>query len=546
MLRSRGGSEMGIRDGCGGGGRGAVVCALTGIRGVGKTQLAAAYAREQAAAGCPLVAWVSAETTDVLVADLAEVARAVGVADPDGDSITSALRLRDYLQARRDPALLVIDNATDADQVRRLMPGAGCTAVVVTSTDRALIGLGIAVDVSGFDRDQSLTYLHARTGLHDREGADRVAEELGDLPLALAQAASVIALHRISYPDYLTQLRSIPVTGGLTRHGGDPYPKGAAEGFLLSLRAVEDTDESGLTTRLLAAIAVLASEGVHRAVLLEILHVGDGGASRRVARAWRSARRVVSARTTRRAPTTTVPVSVDDALARLVGLSLLGWGQSGTSVILHRLIARVVRDRQQAAGRLATTLVDTVAALWSLRIPEDQAWARREQGAELVAHAIAVWDITLHHTGGADRLTPGQVTRCADLANWAVRHLTDTADLSRATRIGAQVLGDCERVLGPDHPDTLASRNNLASAYESAGRLNQAIALHEATLTECERVLGPDHASTLASLSNLAGAYVSAGWLDQAIALYEATLTERERVLGPDHPDILISRNNLA
>jgi hypothetical protein len=124
------------------------------------------------------VAWVSGETTDGLVTGLAEVAQAVGVADPDGDSIISALRLRDYLQARHDPALLVIDNATDADQVRRFLPGAGCTAVIVTSTDHALAGLGTVVEVSVFDRDQSVTYLHERTGLGDREGAERVAEEL--------------------------------------------------------------------------------------------------------------------------------------------------------------------------------------------------------------------------------------------------------------------------------------------------------------------------------------------------------------------------------
>ncbi len=68
----------------------AVVCALTGARGVGKTQLAAAFARRQAATGCSLVAWVSAETTDTLIAGLDEVARAVGVADPEGDSATSA------------------------------------------------------------------------------------------------------------------------------------------------------------------------------------------------------------------------------------------------------------------------------------------------------------------------------------------------------------------------------------------------------------------------------------------------------------------------
>ncbi len=137
-------------------------------------------------------------------------------------------------------------------------------------------------------------------------------------------------------------------------------------------------------------------------------------------------------------------------------------------MILHRVVGRVVRERQQAAGRLRSTIVDTVAALWSLRIPEEQAWARREQAAELVAHAVAVWDIAvgdiaLDHTGD-DRLPPDQLTRCAELANWAVRHLTVTADLSRATRIGAQLLGDCERVLGPAHPFTRTVRDNLRRA----------------------------------------------------------------------------------
>ncbi|MDQ3760628.1 MAG: ATP-binding protein [Actinomycetota bacterium] len=208
------------------GGQVAVVCALTGARGVGKTQLAAAYARQQAAAGCPLVAWVSAETTDNLVADLDEVARAVGVADPEGDSTTSAVRLCTHLQTRQDPALLVIDNAADADQVRRFIPVTGASQVIVTSTDQAVAQLGYLVKVSVFNRAQSLTYLRSRTGLDDDEGADRVAEELGDLPLALAQDASVIQLQKISYADYLIRLRSMPVAEALPRRRGDPYPRG--------------------------------------------------------------------------------------------------------------------------------------------------------------------------------------------------------------------------------------------------------------------------------------------------------------------------------
>jgi tetratricopeptide (TPR) repeat protein len=85
----------------------------------------------------------------------------------------------------------------------------------------------------------------------------------------------------------------------------------------------------------------------------------------------------------------------------------------------------------------------------------------------------------------------------------------------------------------------------LAYAYESAGRLDQAIPLYERTLADRERVLGADHPQTLGSRNNLAGAYKSAGRLDQAIPLYERTLADRERVLGPDHPDTLSSRNNL-
>ena len=103
----------------------------------------------------------------------------------------------------------------------------------------------------------------------------------------------------------------------------------------------------------------------------------------------------------------------------------------------------------------------------------------------------------------------------------------------------------CRR-LGPDHPDTLTSRNNLAYAYRAAGDLGRAIPLFEQTLTDRERVLGPDHPDTLTSRNNLAYAYQAAGDLGRAIPLFEQTLTDTERVLGPDHPQTLTSRNNLA
>ncbi len=68
-----------------------------------------------------------------------------------------------------------------------------------------------------------------------------------------------------------------------------------------------------------------------------------------------------------------------------------------------------------------------------------------------------------------------------------------------------------ESKLGPDHPDTLTSRNNLAVAYHAAGRTDDAIKMHEATLKLRESKLGPDHPDTLASRNNLAVAYQAAG-----------------------------------
>ncbi len=100
--------------------------------------------------------------------------------------------------------------------------------------------------------------------------------------------------------------------------------------------------------------------------------------------------------------------------------------------------------------------------------------------------------------------------------------------------------------LGPEHPDTLQSRSNLACDYVSAGRVSEAIALEEVTLKLRESKLGPDHPATLESRNNLAGAYLAAGRTDQAIAMFEATLKLMEAKLGPDHPNTLTTRNNLA
>jgi serine/threonine protein kinase len=115
-----------------------------------------------------------------------------------------------------------------------------------------------------------------------------------------------------------------------------------------------------------------------------------------------------------------------------------------------------------------------------------------------------------------------------------------------AIRQHERALGVRTSELGPEHSDTLLSRNELAVAYEHAGRYAEAIALNQETLKLRSARFGPDHPDTLQSRNNLAVAYGNAGLIAEAIALEEETLKLRAKKLGADHPQTLISRSNLA
>ena len=145
--------------------------------------------------------------------------------------------------------------------------------------------------------------------------------------------------------------------------------------------------------------------------------------------------------------------------------------------------------------------------------------------------ALSTITSDLEHMHGADAIASAYVS---------------AGRITEAIALFEQVLPDSIRVLGEDHPDTLTSRNNLAGAYLSAGRITEAIALFEQVLPDRIRVLGEDHPDTLTSRNNLAGAYESAGRLEEAITLYEQVTKDCARVLGEDHPLTKTVRKNLA
>ncbi len=499
----------------------AVVDAVTGTPGVGKTMLAASYAWTCQQAGWPLVAWITAQTEDQIVTGLAALARRLNLPDPDEDARTSATKARAWLAASAQPGLLVFDNATDLDTVRPWCPATGATRIVITTRNRAFHTLFHPVEVSVFTPDQAITFLHQRTGRTD-PGAENVAEELGYLPLALGQAAALIARRHLSYPAYLTLLRDFPLHEHLPE-SGDGYPAGTAEAILLSLTQAEDTIPGA--GQLLELLAVLSPAGVPRPILYGTMTPDPAQTS-----------------------------DLDRLLADLADTSLITFSEDGTTIGIHRLIQRVLRERarhtpqpdtetsDQHDNRLPDIVADAIALLarFNYEIPHGAAtWAARPAVEMLLEQTTALHTLTTTELDEPSAYLLG-------LRTWCAHYLTNLADLPRAIPLYEQILGERERLLGGDHPDTLSSRNSLAYAYWEAGDLGRAIPLYEQTLAERERLLGGDHPDTLGSRNNLAYAYRTAGDLGRAISLFEQTLAEMERVLGDDHPSTLTSRNNLA
>ena len=346
-------------------GRVRVVHAVTGMRGVGKTQLAAAYARARIYEQWRLVAWVNAETTAALLGGLAEVAVALRLDTGTGDAVAAGRAVRRRLEADGDRCLLVFDNAADPAVLLPFLPAAGAARVLITSNEQSVadLGTGLAVDV--FTEPEALAFLAGRTGSDDAAGARLLAGELGRLPLALAQAAAVIAAQHLDYPAYLARLHDKPVEELLLPVSAGRYPHGLAAAVLLALDAVRAGDGSGVCGAVMDLVSVLSAAGVPRAVLHA---AGQAGALSRENEAAGGVG----------------PEVVDEALGRLAGSSLLTFSMGGGTVTAHRLVMRVIRERLARQGHLAATCQAAAAALQARAGSLEQAWEDRPARRDLV------------------------------------------------------------------------------------------------------------------------------------------------------------------
>ena len=490
---------------------------LTGMRGSGKTQLAAAVAATCEEEGWPLVAWINAASRKELVADLYELALRIGINAPkDVPPETIIRRFLDQLRsADAEDRLFVFDNVENLDDLRGLTPkGDGVRALITTTRHLDWDSLGWhPITVGVFERYQSITLLCQRTGDTHRDAADQIAEALGDLPVAVTQAAATAKWGGYTLSGYLERLNNHPLESSISRLEGDGYPDAVGVALFMAYEQVldqlrkEHPQQERIAIPLLDTLSFLAASGVPTHWLLTLNNDSD---------------------------------AVRDTLSTLKRSSILQESAGGDKTIIHRLQGQVYRETYLSSQeKFSEALTYTTTVLNKVKIESlDNFEDQRQETRNLVEQIGAV---TSQYHSRPLFSDPDFVALLA----MTIGNATDLRMPQLALPLTESVTQACN-ALGPNHPHTLASRNNLANTYQEAGRLDEAITLHEQNLKNLEDLLGPDHPDTLASRNNLANTYQEAGRLDEAITLHEQNLKDRTRILGPNHPHTLTTRGNLA
>jgi hypothetical protein len=524
----------------------AVVQAFHGMGGVGKTQLAIEYAYRFAGA-YDLAWWIDAEQAGLIGDQFAALGATLGCVQAGADAeMVRAAVLGDLRERGR--WLLVFDNAENPAGISGWLPGGG-GHVLITSRERTWAEVAAPVEVDVLARGESVAILRDRVASLGVADADRLADRLGDLPLAVAQAAGFMAETGTSAAEYLDLLAT--QAGKLLDQAapGSSYPRSLAAATRLAAGRLDGDDPAA--AQLASLCAFLAPEPVPGDLFTSAPGELPGELAARAADplAWRQ------------------------TLARLAGQSLVRIDQRG--LVMHRLTQAILRDRltseQTAATRACTEAV--LAAADPGDPPDPVTWPR---WAQLMPHLLAA-DPAVSASPHLRRmasdacwylLARGDTRAAHDLAarlrqHWRDR-LGDDHENTRATAtylawalrsmgryaeardLAQNTLARRRQVLGEDHPDTLAAANNLAKALSYLDEHQVARDLHQDILARRRRVLGEDHPDTLASANNLAIALSNLGEHRGARDLAQDTLARRRQVLGEDHPDTLASANSLA
>ena len=486
-----------------GDGREPRVVVLHGLAGAGKTSVALAYAHNHLAQGG--ITWqFAAEDPAVLAAGFTELAAALGAQERAADPVVA---VHGALAASAAGWMLVFDNAPGPEAVEAFVPAVGNGRVLITS--RNALWPGQSLEVPVLDLQVAADFVAARTGDADRQAAAALAEAVGGLPLALEQAAAYAQATGNSLAAYLALFHKrradLLDRGQPPRYGGT-----VATTWALAFTRLEGSDPGA--AGLLRLLAFCAPEAIPLRLLLQPRPGLAGQLSPEVAEVL--------------VPLLEDALSGGDAVAALRRYSLARPAGDGL-VSVHRLVQAVTAD--QIPEVLRDAWRQAAAAVIEAAIPGDP----------LQSAAWPVFAVLLPHAQAALSTDNEAMGRIAG-------YLRRIGSYAAARDLYRGMFEERVRVLGPEHPQTLAARANAAHLTGKAGDAAGARDQFAALLLVYERVSGSNHPDALTARAKVARFTGEAGDAAAARDQFAALLPVYERVLGPDHPNTLLARVRLA
>ncbi len=484
--------------------------ALTGMGGVGKTQLAVEYIYRHKP-DYRVIWWIHSEEPAAMAASYASLADDLDLPEKGSIDQSGTVRAVKRWLERNSGWLLIFDNAHDQEAIRDYIPHGGAGHIIITSHNPDWGSVARLLPVKKFDRADSIEFLCKRTGQDDQGAADALADELGDLPLALEQAGAYIEATGRSIFDYLKLFGEYQQKLLNRAKPTEEYPYTVATTWEISFEKVLKESPDGVD--LLNLFAYLAPDNIPRELLAENAdHLPEPLAS-----------------------VVVDPLLFDDAVAALRRYSLIDVSDESLSV--HRLVQAVVRDRlgEGERKRWAETAVRLLSAVFPFDSDDVRTW---HLCSRLLPHALAA---AAH--AEAREVAPEETSL---ILNQTGMYLRGRAEFAEAKAHYERGLALAEEVYGKDHPNVAIRVNNLGRVLQDLGDLPAAKDCFERALEIDEEVYGRDHPDVAIDVNNLGLVLRALGDLPAAKECFKRALEIFQRFLGEDHPSTVTVRNNLG
>ena len=476
----------------------------------GKTQIAVIIAESLwRSGGIDALIWISATNRASVLSGYMQASAAAFGIDPAGTAESVAARLLSWLSATDQPWLVVLDDLQDPTDLDGLWPEGPAGRVLVTGTQSSLAagrrGTQV-IPVGFFSVREALNCLTERLSVNpaQRQGAIDLIEALGREPLALAQAASVVANSTLAcrdYRDYFARRRQqIGVAAG-------EVPSAAAVTWTLSLGQAESLLPGASVRLMLVLVALLDGHGIPGAIFsTPAVAAYLGGAMTPFSSA-------------------VDPKPAWDALLAIerAGLISVNRAVSPPTIGMNSVLQAAIRlaapaNVQDPAARAAAS-----ALLEAWPVDEPQPWA---------AASLRVNAASLQNSAPDVLWADG----CHPVLLRAGRSLDDARLVGPAVEYWRDLSARCDTKLMPGHPDALVVAAHLAAAYLAAGYAGEAVHWYQRVLAERGRELAPGHPAIIAARINLAKALVLAAEPGDAVAVLQRAVSECEQFRGPRSP----------